>query len=386
MAGERFPWHEDNRFELMIDGGAFFPAVLREIDAAQSQIDIELYLSSSGQASQRLISTLLKAVSRGVQVRVMLDAVGSKELEDKERAQLRDAGVELRFYNPLRWFAGSRNLHRDHRKLLVFDQRVVMVGGMGLTDEFCQPDEQGQIHWHEQMLRVEGPVVDDWQKLFERQWKLCERAGLPRLLRLRKRSGRVPAPPQGDAGLARVAHIDSRHVKEMVSCLLAEIARAEQRVWLATPYFLPNWRIRRALKRAARRGLDVRLLLCGQQIDHPAVRYAGQRYYRTLLKAGVRIHEYQARALHLKTALVDNWISLGSCNFDHWTLHWNLEANQQVIDQALAEQVAQYLSEDFQQSTEWTYSAWQQLGWQHRLQIGLWGLVNRLVMRWFGIR
>ena len=344
MAGKHFPWHEGNRFELMIDGDAFFPAVLREIDAARSQIDIELYLSSSGQASQRLISALLQAVSRGVQVRVMLDAVGSKELLHKERAQLRDSGVELRFYNPLRWFAGSRNLHRDHRKLLVFDQRVVMVGGMGLTDEFCQPDEQGQVHWHEQMLRVEGPVVEDWQTLFERQWRLCRRAGLPPMLRLSKRSGRVPAPPTGDAGLARVAYIDSRHVKEMVSCLLAEIARAEQRVWLATPYFLPNWRIRRALKRAARRGLDVRLLLCGQQIDHPAVRYAGQRYYRTLLKAGVRIHEYQARALHLKTALVDNWISLGSCNFDHWTLHWNLEANQQVIDQALAEQVAQYLS------------------------------------------
>ena len=166
---------------------------------------------------------------------------------------------------------------------------------------------------------------------------------------------------------------------------LAALRRAEQRVWLATPYFLPSWRIRRALARAAKRGVDVRLLLCGMTIDHPPVRYAGQRFYTRLLKAGVRIYEYQPRFTHLKTALVDDWVSLGSCNFDHWTLHWNLEANQQAVDPDLVQAVAESFEQDFAESDLCTLAGWRQLALWHRFKIRFWGQINRSVMWLFGI-
>jgi len=132
--------------------------------------------------------------------------------------------------------------------------------------------------------------------------------------------------------------------------------------------------------------VDVRLLLCGEVTDHPPVRYAGQRYYRRLLAAGVRIFEYQPRFLHLKTVLVDDWVSLGSSNFDHWTLHWNLEANQNVVDTRLRRVVEQSFSDDFAESREWTLNDWLALPWTHRMKIRLWGTINRIAIQWLDIR
>ncbi|MFN3581439.1 MAG: phospholipase D-like domain-containing protein, partial [Pseudomonas sp.] len=369
MAGKTYPWRADNSFELLMDGERFFPALLDAVDQAQRTVDIELYLVSSGQASARLIEALSRAVARGVRVRCLFDAAGSREFSDAEREQLTAAGVELRFYNPLAWLGGARNLHRDHRKLIVCDDDFAMVGGMGLTDEFCQPGEDGQALWHEQMLRISGPLVADWQDLFDQEWPQAGKSLRHSLGRLVSRQVKVPPFAGGRDGYGRIAYVDSRHSKELVNCLLAEVRGARSRIWLATPYFLPSWRIRRALQRAARRGVDVRLLLSGQMIDHPQVRFAGQRFYSRLLKSGVRIHEYQPRFLHLKTVLVDDWVSLGSCNFDHWTLHWNLEANQQVVDSELAAQVEECFENDFAQSNEWTLAQWRDLGLVHRLKI-----------------
>lgn len=385
MAGKTYPWREGNRYQLTINGEHFFPQLLALLDQARESIDIEMYLVISGQVTARLISVLTAAVERGVKVRCLFDAIGSREFNDSEREYLWHTGVALRFYNPLHWRGGSRNFRRDHRKIIVVDSQRVMIGGMGLTDAFCQADASGKTQWHEQMLLVEGPVVADWQDLFEQEWENAARPLLQQLPHL-PRKIRVPPHPQGASGHGRVAYIDSHHGKEVLNSLLAAVSRADTRVWLATPYFLPAWRIRRSLQRAARRGVDVRLLLCGQLIDHPQISYAGQRYYSRLLKAGVRIYEYQPRFLHLKTVLVDDWVSLGSCNFDRWTLHWNLEANQQVVDAQLVSEVAKSFGTDFLQSKEWTLELWRELPWQHRLKIRVWGQVNRLVMLWFHIK
>ncbi|RHW19704.1 phospholipase D-like domain-containing protein [Pseudomonas jilinensis] len=384
MAGPIYPWRKSNTFELLVDGESFFPRMLQAMDGARSSIDLELYLISSGQASRQVLDSLVAAVARGVRVRCLLDGFGSLQLSTTDRQYLLQAGVELRFYNPLYWLAGRGNLHRDHRKLLVIDQTLAFVGGAGLTDDFYRPDQRQSL-WHELMLEVRGPVVHDWAELFERQWQVSGRR--LRLAPPKWHRVRVPAPPAPDAsGYARVSYADAREHTEVVQALLAAVSRSRTRIWLATPYFLPGWRVRRALKRAARRGVDVRLLLCGQITDNAPVRYAGQRFYPGLLKAGVRLYEYQPRFLHLKMVLVDEWVSLGSCNFDHWTLHWNLEANQQVVDPSLNAAVRDCFQRDFAQSREWSLGAWKALGWGHRLKIRLWSWVNRLAVLWFGIR
>ncbi|WP_022962841.1 phospholipase D-like domain-containing protein [Halopseudomonas pelagia] len=385
MTGTTYPWRRGNSHRLTVDGEHFFPELLEQLQQARERIDIEMYLVTSGQVTAKLIQVLIAAVQRGVQVRCLFDAGGSRDFVKAEREQLRRAGVDLRFYNPLNWRFGSHNFYRDHRKIVLVDCLRVMVGGMGLSDPFCQADASGQTEWHEQMLLVEGPVVADWQDLFDREWERAAQPLTGNSLQLRRKVS-VPPHPQGDSGYGRVAYIDSRHGKEVLNGLLAAVRRADSRVWLATPYFLPAWRIRRALQRAARRGVDVRLLLCGQRIDHPQIRYAGQRFYSRLLKAGVRIYEYQPRFLHLKTALVDDWVSLGSCNFDHWTLHWNLEANHQAVDVDLNREVTASFETDFTQSKEWTLAQWRELPWPHRLKIRVWGQINRLVMLWFDIK
>ncbi|MGE8501193.1 MAG: phospholipase D-like domain-containing protein [Pseudomonas sp.] len=375
MRGSIFPWRGGNRFELLLDGQVFFPRMLAAIEAAERQVEIELYLVEDGQCSERLTDALCRACARGVVVRGLFDAYGAAGLGASLRARLQAAGVQLRWYNPVRWRRGIRNFHRDHRKLLVVDSRLAYVGGTGSTDEFWLPDAP-LSPWHEAMVEIEGPLVGDWQQLFEHQWRA----------RFSWRPSHQPAPltlpecPPVGIGLGRVAYADAAQHRDILLSLLRALRGAKQRVWLATPYFLPTWKIRRALRRAAARGVEVRLLLAGRNTDHPPVRFAGQRYYPKLLKAGVRIFEYQPRFLHLKMVLVDDWVSVGSCNFDHWNLRFNLDANVEALDPDFTRAVAASFIEDFGVSREITLEDWRQRPWWRRAQQRLWGWLDRLAV------
>src|SRR5690554_6818748 len=203
MAAPTYPWREGNNFELMMDGDCFFPHLLDAMEQAARSIDIELYLVESGHSTEQVTQVLSRAVARGVRVRCLFDGLGSRELQEADRERLREAGIELRFYNPLNLWGGRSNLHRDHRKLVVVDERRVFIGGAGFTDDFCLPDDSGHCLWHEQMLLVQGPVVGDWVAVYEQQWQASQsRRGRPRgsLRRVR-----IPPRPPGADGLARVS-------------------------------------------------------------------------------------------------------------------------------------------------------------------------------------
>lgn len=382
-----YPWHSNCRFELLVDGTRYFPRILQAIREARNTIDIEMYLVISGKAMTRVIDALVSAAGRGVVVRCLFDGTGSLECSNDDRDRLRDSGVDLRLYNPLSWRPGTPLFHRDHRKLLIFDGETVFTGGMGFTDKFCEPDAStGETPWHDHMLVVRGPVVADWRDLFEHSWQQANRPSRPPVRLPSPYRAVTPWPPPGD-GQGRVSYSDSRFHRDLLASLLASIHRARSRIWIASPYFLPTFTLQRALIRAARRGVDVRLQVWGRHLDLlPPVRYAGQRYYPALLRAGVRILEYQPRLAHMKTVLVDQWVSLGSCNFDHWTLHWNMEANQNAIDGPLAKAVQENFERDFQQCAEWTLERWRELPWMHRLKIQVWGWVNRRIMIAFDIK
>ncbi|MFI7865500.1 phospholipase D-like domain-containing protein [Ectopseudomonas khazarica] len=373
--GTIYPWRAGNRFELLLDGAVFFPRMLAAIAAAAQQVEVELYLIEDGQCSERLVDALCRAAARGVRVRGLFDAYGAAGLAVPARERLLAAGVELRWYNPLRWRRGVRNFHRDHRKLVLVDGRLAYVGGTGATDEFWLPSES-RSPWHEVMVEIEGPLVGDWQQLFEHQWR-ARFAWRPRHQPL---ALSLPDCPPAGLGLGRVAYADAAQHRDILLSLLRALRGARQRVWLATPYFLPTWKIRRALRRAAARGVEVRLLLAGRHTDHPPVRFAGQRYYPKLLKAGVRIFEYQPRFLHLKMVLVDDWVSVGSCNFDHWNLRFNLDANVEALDPGFTQAVAACFIEDFAVSREITLDDWQQRPWWRRAQQRLWGWLDRLAV------
>ncbi|SEJ13324.1 phosphatidylserine/phosphatidylglycerophosphate/cardiolipin synthase family protein [Pseudomonas sp. NFR16] len=378
MRGAIFPWRDDNRFKLLIDGPAFFPRMIAAIDNAQQQVELELYLVEAGTCAEAVVRALVDAAKRGVIVRCLFDDFGSLAFTLSLRNRLTEAGVILRFYNRVHWRRGIRNFYRDHRKLLLVDKELAVVGGTGVTDEFWRPD-QDTSEWHEVMVEIRGPLVVDWQALFDRQfhannrrraWRPAENFGLPRLPK---------APVAGD-GFGRVAYADSRQHRDILQSLVRALNTGKKRIWLATPYFLPTWKVRRALRRAASRGVDVRLLLTGPRTDHPSVRYAGHRYYPRLLKAGVKIFEYQPCFLHLKMVLVDDWVSIGSCNFDHWNLRFNLEANLEALDAQLTQDVVASFTRDFAVSSQISLEDWQSRPLWRRIKQRVWGWVDRLVV------
>ena len=374
-----FPWRQGNRFTLLLDGQRFFPRMLELIASAQRQVELELYLVESGACAAALLDALCAAAQRGVAVRCLFDAFGAQGLHQAERRRLLEAGVQLHWYNPVRWKQGLRNFHRDHRKLLLVDGQFAFVGGTGATDEFWTPGEQAS-RWHEAMVEISGPLVADWLQLFERQWLACQArrvAWRPRVPLGVKPL--VPMPPAGQ-GLGRVAFADALQHRDILLSLVRALRGAKQRIWLATPYFLPTWKVRRALRKAASRGVEVRLLLSGRHTDHPPVRFAGQRYYPGLLRAGVQIFEYQPRFLHLKMVLVDDWVSVGSCNFDHWNLRFNLDANLEALEPTLTASVVASFQADFADSQQVTLEDWRARPLWRRVQQRLWGWLDRLAV------
>ena len=364
-----FPFRSGNSFHLLVNGTHFFPLMLDAIRRASCQVVMEMYLVESGSITSQFSSALIEAARRGVTVQLLLDAFGCRALSGQDRARLVQGGVQLVFYNPLQLRRPRKNLLRTHRKFLVVDAVVAYVGGSGIADYFA-----GESGWRETMLEVRGPVVADWQTLFARNWaNWSESPVLPP----------VQAPASGQDQRGRVVWTErgSTHL-EINRALLNRTAGARRCVWIATAYFVPSRKVRRALCRAALRGVDTRLLLPGPVTDHPAVRFASRRFYARLLRHGVRIFEYRGRFMHSKVALTDNWCSIGSSNLDRWNLLWNLEATQEVDDRDFAGEVAQMLLADFRDSHEIDYRQWRQRSASHRLKEWLWGKVDILLSRW----
>ncbi|GAB4508413.1 MAG: phosphatidylserine/phosphatidylglycerophosphate/c ardiolipin synthase family protein [Sulfuricaulis sp.] len=362
-----FPWRPGNRFELLVDGRCFFPRMLEAIESARRHVLLEIYLFESGTVATRFIDALVQAAGRGVTVKLLLDDFGALALSRPDREKLAQGGVALAFYNPIRFRKWLRNMFRDHRKLMVVDGELAFVGGAGITDEFDVPAHP-ELSWRETVVCARGPVVTDWQALFLRVWN-----------RHASRSPELPtpAPPAVADGIpGRVTITSALAIQEIKRSLYNRARHAEKRLWIATAYFVPSRKLRRVLEQADRRGVDVRLLLPGVRTDHPAIRHAGRRFYSDLLRAGVRIFEYQPRFLHAKTVLCDDWVSIGSSNLDRWNLRWNLEANQEVDDAAFAEATRSMFEEDFRDSVECVYEDWRRRPWHVRWRERLWGRVD----------
>ena len=380
----KFPWRSGNHFTTLVDSVTFFPRMLEAIEKAEHYILLEMYLVSSGQVADRFIAAIRAAAARGVQVYLLFDDFGAQDLSPADRERLQHTNIASEYYNPLRshstllnlyriyWQRATHGLHRNHRKLLLVDGTLAFAGGAGITDEVDSPG-MPHLQWRETMIEIRGPVLGDWQRLFTESWNASARQplDLPPL----PASGATP----GQRG--RVTVNEARRRMGIQRSLLKRIKRAEQRIWFATAYFIPSWTLRRRLKHAAKRGVDVRLLLPGPVTDHPGARYASRRYYERLLNNGLRIYEYTPRFFHAKTVLCDDWVSIGSCNFDRWNLQWNLEANQEIDDSTMAEEIAELFRTDFSHSVEHLAGEWARRGWYQRTLEWLWQRVERLSLK-----
>jgi len=322
-----WPWREGNQFTLFEATDQYFERMIQAVDDARSYVCLEMYLVESGVLANRFIEAFVRATRRGVSVRLVLDGFGSLGLAKADRERLSDAAVELRIYNIVHLRKRLHNFLRDHRKLMIVDGTVAFVGGVGLTDEFGVAGPNG-TPWRDLVVEIHGPVVADWQETFLRTWRRSGGGGL-----------KLPVPtvdPLPDGARGRVVLSEAWWRSELANAVARRLGSARQRAWIMSAYFVPSRRFRKALRRAARRGVDVRLVVPGPLTDHPIVRQAARRFYGKLLRNGVRIFEYQPRVLHGKMTICDGWVSVGSSNLDRYSFKWNLEGNQEIENEAFA--------------------------------------------------
>jgi len=345
--------------------------LLDDLSGARGRILIENYIFEDGVAGEAVLERLIAAAERGLDVRVHVDAVGSLGLGARSVERLRGAGGQLRFFNPIRLHRLirlghlGRLLQRTHRRIVVVDRKAGWVGGLAFSDDWW-PREDGTDPVRETMLRLGGPVIDQLAVAFERLW------GRPRRP-LRRR----PAPIPG-SGRVRVVPQDPRRHPGFRRALYWRIGEAHRRIWITTPYFIPPLLLRLALRAARRRGTDVRLLLPGSRHDHPAIRFAGRRYYGNLLRAGIRIWEYQPRFLHAKAAVFDGeWSLVGSPNLDRWSLFLNHEIAVEARDRTLAAQLETQFREDLALSREITFAEWRRRPLRARFLEHFFGVFDR---------
>ncbi|MDO6562020.1 phospholipase D-like domain-containing protein [Amphritea sp. 1_MG-2023] len=369
----RYRWSGGNRVELLIEGKRFFPRMLQAINAARQTLLLEFYMVSSGKVANQFIEALIAAAQRGVKVCWLIDDIGGRRFTQQDRERLARVGVQVLRYNPISVFKFGGNLIRDHRKLMIVDQRVGFIGGTGISDEYLRINPlETELAWHDVMLQVEGAVVENMVQLFAQQWHRSEGVMPPISLPDRRRIG--------DA-LARVTQVEGLKIQQIKRSFVQHVNQAQQRVWLETAYFMPVFSVRRSLRQAALRGVDVRLIVAGPNTDHPWIYHASKRYYRRLLQAGVRIYEYQTAFLHAKIGLCDQWVSVGSCNLDHWNLRWNLEANLEVVEPGLTAAVELMLVTDMQHSREICYDQWSNRPWYQKLKEVSWSLLCQLLLK-----
>lgn len=351
--------HDGNRVEILTNGPAFYPAMHDAIAGAQTSIVLEAYILSPGRVAAPLIDALVDRARAGVSVRIVLDAIGSAGCPYAPR--LREAGCLVHFNQPVRWHRLHRLNNRTHRELLIVDGRMAFTGGAGIADWWDVQDD-GSPPWRDTMARPEGPIVAALQGLFAENWLECSGEILTD-------PGHWPTlQPAGttQALLVKSSPSDRATASRVVFQMLIEGASGS--IDISTPYFLPDKALRGALRRAAARGVAVRVAVPGTVTDQRLVRLAGRRMYGELLKDGVRLFEYRPSMTHVKALIVDErWALIGTTNIDNRSFEHNDEVNVAFHDAAVAGRLRADFDGDLALSDEVTLSLWQARSWAERL-------------------
>jgi cardiolipin synthase A/B len=338
---------DGTRLALLRDGAQAIPAMLAAIAEAKEQILLEMYWFASDRVGQAFAGALIAARRRGVEVALLYDSVGSMDSDPSIFSAMADAGVLVVEFNPiLPWrkrFAVLRLRRRDHRKILVVDGHIGFTGGVNLEQRWL-PSETGNS-FRDDMLRLDGPAVLGLVDCFLPTWTS---QGGPALQRLPD----AVRPPTSARRVRILSQNSFRARREIIRTYLHNIRQASEYVWIANSYFVPDRRVVRALRAAARRGVDVRVLLPGTS-DVPIVNHASRAVWQRLLNAGVRIYQWQINMLHSKTAVIDGlWSTIGTFNLDHMSLRFNLEVNVAIVDGRFAERMRAGLERDLELSYE----------------------------------
>jgi cardiolipin synthase len=341
-------WIEGNDIRLLENGEEFFPRVFACIADAQHEVVLETFILFEDKVGLQLHQALMSAASRGVQVDMTIDGFGSPDLSERFLATLTEAGVRIHVFDPSPRLLGWRMnmLRRMHRKIVVVDGLVAFVGGINYSAD--HPADYGTEAKQDYSAEIRGPLVAEIHRfthaaLVEGQRYQRARQWWRRRKQLRNHPDDLPQV--GNAGAMLVVRDNRDHRGDIERQYRIAIRAARKRVVIANAYFFPGYRFMRELRRAARRGVDVRLILQGEP-DMAIVKTAATMLYHQLLGAGVRIYEYNRRPLHAKVALMDDeWSTVGSSNLDPLSLALNLETNVIIRGRAFNQQLHERLDD-----------------------------------------
>jgi cardiolipin synthase len=341
-----------NRVTALQNGDQAFPAMLAAIRSAKRSINLEAYIFWSGEVGSTFAAALSERARAGVATNVVVDWAGSKKLDDSLVTRMRQAGVNLVKFHPLRWYDLDRLNNRTHRKLLVLDGRVGFTGGLGIADLYLG-HAQDRDHWRDAQYRAEGPVVGQMQASFLDNW--IEAGGS--LL-----DGEEYFPklePVGDEAAQAIHSSPGGGTENLRLMFHLAIASASRSILIANPYFVPNTIAVGMLVDARRRGVNVEIIVPGPITDAGLVRRASRAKWGPLLEAGVKIYEYEPTMIHTKVMVVDDyWVSVGSTNFDDRSFRLNDEANLNVIGEKFARAQSKVFAEDRARSRQVTLEEW----------------------------
>jgi len=361
-----------NDARLLVDGPASYDVIFRAIGAARDHVNIETYILEGDEVGEKLSALLVEKQSQGVQVNLLYDAVGSIGTSAAFFDRLKAAGVQVCEFNPLlpaRGRAGDPN-QRDHRKQVVVDGRVAVSGGINFSSVYSSGSAVGRRKkpasvdrgWRDTNVELHGPAVAQFQELFIASWQKQSCAPLV---------GRDYFPTLSNAGDKVVRVVGSSSDDErglMYLALLSAIRESRQSVYITMAYFVPDPEIRSALADAARRGVDVVLILPGFS-DSWVVLHAGRSHYEELLSAGVQIYELRGALLHAKTAVIDGvWSTVGSTNLDWRSFLHNDELNTIVLGEDFGRATGAMFDTDRRDATRVDLARWQERGVGDRLK------------------
>ena len=342
-----------NQVTAYQNGDEIFPAMLEAIASAQETITFETYIYWSGDVGQRFADALCERAKAGVAVHLLVDWVGSINMDESMLQEMDEAGVLVERYRPLHWYNLGRMNNRTHRKLLVIDGRVGFTGGVGIADQWTG-HAQDPDHWREAHFRIDGPAVAQMQSAFNDNWI--------------KTTGHLLNGPAYFPPLERAGEMDAHLFiaspaggsESLHLMYLAAIAAADRSIDLTASYFVPDELISKALVTARKRGVRVRILLPGKHIDSETVRLSSKASWGPLLDAGIEIHEYQPTMIHVKLLIVDGeLVSLGSTNFDIRSFRLNDEASLNVYDRGFAARMTEVFETDLKDAVQYSHDMWE---------------------------
>ncbi len=365
-----------NAAQQMLNGNGTYPQLWKDLRSARRTITVQMYYSQPGAVADTMAEVLKERARAGVRVLFVLDAFGSQNLTQEWADGLRDAGVELELLRELHWYSLHNAGDRSHVRVVVIDGEIGYTGGFGLADYWLGNGRQ-KDQWRETNVRFEGPAVMGLQAAFAAAWAECTGELIAGDIFFPKKAFE---PTEGGvtAGLFFSSPTTGSTPAERFIAL--SIAAARKTLYVSNSYFVPDDDFRKLLKLARSRGVDVRILTVSDQTDVKTTWWAGRSRYEELLRAGIRIYEYQPTMMHAKTFIVDGrWGSIGSMNFDNRSLAFNNESNLAFLDATLGAQMDSTFLDDLTRSKEITLEAFQRRPWHQKMLENGAALFSRLL-------